>query len=457
MPPSIDHHDSNRAPVKPWRWIATIMAMAGVGGAIVLFHYAAAPYLPQGWHDLALAVILIIGTGFFSYFVFSILSQQQKAVTLANQRLERQRDGLTALREASYAMTTVGDWHDIVQNVVDVARKLTGAHYAALAVLEVDDSYTISQFFTSGVSAEEMATMGPFPTGRGLLGEVIRHRRPIRLKRLQDHPASVGFPPNHPKMESFLGLPLLYQNQVMGHLYLTEKEGGFTTDDQAIVELFARQAAAVIANARFYQDRESFATLKERERIGRDLHDGVLQTLYGTTLSIDNLVDSVETLDTFTTKELVRISETLGLLMTEIRFFIQSLESTPIDFKIALTDMLRRQGPMDDIAMEFDDTQYLDLHPERIHDLLLSIQEAVSNARSHGHASHILVHWHSTSECYQVQVTDDGEGFVPQPDATHTHFGVRNISKRMDKWNGSMDIQSRLHEGTTVTLTAPWL
>ncbi|POB12281.1 GAF domain-containing sensor histidine kinase [Sulfobacillus sp. hq2] len=455
MPPTAD--PAERTSAKPWRWIATLMAMAGVSVTIVLFHYLVAPYLPRGSHDFSLAIILVIGTGFFSYFVFGILSQQQKAVTLANQRLERQRDGLTALREASYAMTTVGDWHDIVQNVVDVARKLTGARYAALAVLEDDDAYTISQFFTSGLSAEEVAAMGPYPTGRGLLGEVIRTRRPIRLQRLQDHPASVGFPPHHPKMESFLGLPLLYQNQVMGHLYLTEKAGGFTADDQSMVELFARQAAAVIANARFYQDRESFATLKERERIGRDLHDGVLQTLYGTTLSIDNLVDSVETLDPFAIKELMRISETLSLLMTDIRFFIQSLESTSIDFKIALTDMLRRQGPMDDISMEFDDSRYLDLHPERIHDLLLSIQEAVSNARSHGHAHHILVHWHSTAESYQVQIIDDGEGFVPQPDASHTHFGVRNMSKRMERWHGHVDIQSRLHEGTTVTLTAPWL
>ncbi len=441
----------------PWRLTATLLPMIGVVLTILLFHMYIVPHVAISWQYPLLTLMLVIGTGLFSYVVFGILSQQQTAILSANERLEKQRDGLNALREASYAMTTVGDWTDIVQNVVDVACRLTGARYAALAVLDDSDNYTIRQFFTSGLTPEQIDRIGQYPTGRGLLGEVIRHRRPIRLQRLQDHPASIGFPPNHPKMESFLGLPLLYQAQVMGHLYLTEKEEGFTADDQAIVELFARQAAAVIASARFYQEREVFATLKERERIGRDLHDGVLQTLYGITLSLDNLVDSHENLDDETATELNRVSETLGLLMTEIRFFIQSLESTSIDFRIALTDMLRRLGPMDDITMTFRDERYLELHPKRIHDLLLSIQEAVSNARVHGHAEHIKIEWTSTDEFYQVVILDDGEGFVYHPDTTHTHFGIRNMTKRIERWDGQVHITSQKQTGTTVAFKIPWL
>ncbi len=443
----------------PWSWrlTATLLPMVGVILTVLFFQIYIAPHIARGWRYPFLTAMLLIGTGLFSWVVFGILSQQQTAILSANQRLENQRDGLNALREASYAMTTVGVWTDIVQNVVDVARRLTGARYAALAVLGDDDSYTIHQFFTSGLSSEQIGKIGNYPTGQGLLGEVIRHRRPIRLQRLQDHPSSIGFPPNHPKMESFLGLPLLYQAQVMGHLYLTEKEGGFTADDQAIVELFARQAAAVIATARFYQEREVFATVKERERIGRDLHDGVLQTLYGITLSLDNLVDSHDSLDQETKKELTRVSETLGLLMTEIRFFIQSLESSAIDLRIALTDMLRRLGPMDDVSMTFHDERYLELHPERIHDLLLSIQEIVSNARVHGHAKDIVIEWASTDEYYQVKVQDDGIGFVYNPDTTHTHFGIRNMTKRIERWKGDVRIDSQRQQGTTVTLTIPWL
>jgi signal transduction histidine kinase len=431
--------------------------MVGVVLTVLFFQVYIAPQISKGWRYPFLTAMLLVGTGLFSWVVFGILSQQQSAILSANQRLEKQRDGLNALREASYAMTTVGVWTDIVQNVVDVATRLTGARYAALAVLEDNDSFTIHQFFTSGLSQDQIDKIGHYPTGEGLLGEVIRHRRPIRLQRLQDHPASIGFPPNHPKMENFLGVPLLYQAQVMGHLYLTEKEGGFTADDQAIVELFARQAAAVIATAKFYQEREVFATLKERERIGRDLHDGVLQTLYGITLSLDNLVDSHDNLDQETATELTRVSETLSLLMTEIRFFIQSLESSAIDLRIALTDMLRRLGPTDDISMTFYDERYLELHPERIHDLLLSIQETVSNARIHGHAKRIFIEWTSTDEYYQVKVQDDGVGFVYHPDTTHTHFGIRNMTKRIERWKGSVRIASQPHQGTTVTLTIPWL
>ena len=163
----------------PWSWrlTATLLPMVGVVLTVLFFQVYVAPHLARGWRYPFLTAMLLIGTGLFSWIVFGILSQQQTAILFANQRLENQRDGLNALREASYAMTTVGVWTDIVQNVVDVARRLTGARYAALAVLEDSDSYTIHQFFTSGMTQEQIAKIEHYPTGQGLLGEVIRHRR----------------------------------------------------------------------------------------------------------------------------------------------------------------------------------------------------------------------------------------------------------------------------------------
>ena len=105
----------------PWRLTATLLPMIGVVLTILLFHMYIVPHVAISWQYPLLTLMLVIGTGLFSYVVFGILSQQQTAILSANERLEKQRDGLNALREASYAMTTVGDWTDIVQNVVDVA------------------------------------------------------------------------------------------------------------------------------------------------------------------------------------------------------------------------------------------------------------------------------------------------------------------------------------------------
>ena len=318
-----------------------------------------------------------------------------------------------------------------------------------------EESQAIRQFITSGMPDAERQQIGSLPTGQGLLGEVIRTKQVIRLDNIADHPASSGFPAHHPPMHSFLGLPLLYRGAVVGHLYLTNKPGGFTTQDEMLAELFARQAAMVISNARFYQDREAWATMAERERIGRELHDGVLQTLYGLTLSLEYVLDAETSLSQATQGELQRITETLSLTMTDIRMYIQSLGATSVDFKVALTDMLQRSGGLTDVQLDLRDTEYLSLKPEVIHDLVLSVQEAVSNARRHGAADSIRVGWDSTDFEYQLWIEDDGQGFDDAGEWGGQHFGLMNMRRRMERWQGTMDISSRKGQGTVVMFRLP--
>ena len=156
----------------------------------------------------------------------------------------------------------------VLQLVADSAREVIGARYAALGVLAADGR-TLDRFVVSGLEAEETTRLGALPRGHGILGLVIREARTIRLPDLKRHPDSVGFPPGHPVMHSFLGAPVRGRAGVFGNLYLTEKEGGgeFTDEDEHLVQLFAVQAAAAVENARLHD--ESARLLQEVQQLQR--------------------------------------------------------------------------------------------------------------------------------------------------------------------------------------------
>jgi signal transduction histidine kinase len=142
----------------------------------------------------------------------------------------------------------------VLQRLTEVAAELTGARYAALGVIDRSGSQ-LERFLTYGVDADTHAAIGDLPRGRGILGLLIREARPVRLHDLTEDPRSAGFPPNHPPMRSFLGVPILLRGVAYGNLYLTEKGDGedFTEEDQELVSLLAGQAAVAIENARLYE------------------------------------------------------------------------------------------------------------------------------------------------------------------------------------------------------------
>ena len=161
---------------------------------------------------------------------------------------------LRALVETGVAITSELSLDALLQRLVEAASELTGARYAALGVIDRSGS-ELERFLTAGIDAETHAAIGDLPRGRGILGVLIREDAPLRLHNLGDDPRSVGFPPNHPPMGTFLGVPVHLRGVAYGNLYLTEKAGGedFTDDDQELVELLASQAAVAIENARLYE------------------------------------------------------------------------------------------------------------------------------------------------------------------------------------------------------------
>jgi signal transduction histidine kinase len=184
----------------------------------------------------------------------------------------RVRSRFERLLSAGVAVFSERSLDRVLQQVVDSAREVVGARYAALGVL-APDRKSLSQFVTSGLSAAERRRIGDLPTGQGLLGLVIRVPKPIRTGDIRKHPKRYGFPPHHPVMKSFLGVPIVSHGQVFGNLYLTEKIGAaeFDVEDEAIAVLLAAQAAVAVENARLNEESHRLLGQVQEMQRQRDL------------------------------------------------------------------------------------------------------------------------------------------------------------------------------------------
>lgn len=173
-----------------------------------------------------------------------------KTVDPSPAEISRVRERFERLLAAGVAIHASHDVDHVLQEVVDAAREVVGARYAALGVLSADRG-TLVQFVTSGLDDESRARIGALPTGRGLLGHVITEGKPIRSADINRHPHRYGFPPNHPPMTSFLGVPVRGRGGVFGNLYVTEKIGAaeFDAEDEAVAVLLAAQAAVAVESA----------------------------------------------------------------------------------------------------------------------------------------------------------------------------------------------------------------
>lgn len=214
----------------------------------------------------------------------------QAAISIENARLYNDQrtsaKNMGALFRAVQALNQTVDSTAVLQVIVDSARELVDAEYAALAVIAADGGQ--SAFIHSGIDAATVQRIGPLPVGKGLLGTVTVEGRPLRLRKLSDHPASVGFPPGHPPMDSFLGVPITaFDGTVLGNLYLTNKRDpdGFNDEDEGLITALAGQAAFAIENSRSYE-RERDMVERMRSLVAANLTltkelrpEAILQTL----------------------------------------------------------------------------------------------------------------------------------------------------------------------------------
>jgi len=366
---------------------------------------------------------------------------------------------LGRLLEAVLAVAEDLDLDAVLERVVIAACGLVDARYGALGVVDDEDPERLSTFVHHGIDPETARRMGALPTGRGLLGELLRDPRPLRLDDLSAHPAASGLPAGHPPMHSFIGAPIRVRGAVFGNLYLAEKRSGgvFTTWDEAAVVALSAVAGSAIANVKLSTRSRELSVVRERDRIARDLHDTVIQNLYATGLGLQAALRSGE--DSAAIQERVaRAIESIDATVKEIRATIFALHDSPSTATGVRARLLAVAEEMMSLLgfpprMRLDGPIDTAVGSELAEQLVPVLRESLTNVAKHARASSVQVRVEVLDGRVELEVVDDGIGLpeVLRPNG----MGVTNIRERAALLDGDAEISAVSGGGVRVLWSAP--
>ena len=377
---------------------------------------------------------------------------------------------LAALNQAALSIASEVALDKVLKQITDSARTLVGARYAALGVPSAEGH--MEKFVTSGIATEQAEQIPHRPLGLGVLGAIMRESRSIRLPQVGDDPRSIGFPPGHPPMKSFLGVPIMAGSEVLGNLYLTDKvleqEDGtwikateFTAADQQLVEMLAAHAAVAIQNARLYEQVGRLAIVEERSRIGMDLHDGVIQSIYAVGLILESARLQLHDEPGEADQSLLQAIAGLNNAIRDIRNFILDLRPQRFsgDLNQALARLIREFQANAMVPIRFSaQASTLSALPAAVaRTIFLTTQEALANVARHARANEVTVEIWQEPEMIILCIEDDGVGFNVNEQTQSVGHGLANMRARAEELNGSFIIQSAPAKGTQICLRVPIL
>jgi signal transduction histidine kinase len=369
---------------------------------------------------------------------------------------------LPAVAEAVLGMAGDLSVDAVLERLVAAARDLAGARYAALGVPDEDQGF--AKFITAGMAAEEVEAMGPLPRTHGLLGAMLVDPAPFRTSDITTDPRFRGWwPATHPRMRSFLGVPIVFRGDVIGAFYLTDKVSGqaFTEADEAAVGVLAAHAAVLMEHARLYEESRELSVVEERNRLARELHDAMTQTLFSLRLTLEAAASRLATDPAGAGAELATARGLLDDVFAELRVLIFELRPPALaeDGLVAtLTKHLdvvgRAHGLAVSLHTEGDGAARLD--PDRERELLRIVQEAVTNAVRHAAATSLEVVLTFGDGVASATVRDDGRGFDPDARAVRSRrLGLTSMRERAQALGGHAVVESAPGHGTTVRVEVP--
>jgi signal transduction histidine kinase len=366
---------------------------------------------------------------------------------------------------------------EALHHIAEAARDLAQARYAAVGVAH-PDGHGLMEFVTVGLTPEEEARVGPRPKGAGVLGLLLKRAEPLRIANLAEHPASIGFPPHHPPMESFLGVPIRNGDVVLGSLYLTNKQdgGSFTEADEIAVQALGAYAGIAIHNLRMLARQRALlrgliaAQEEERRAIAYDLHDGLTQYVMAAHAHLESFryahqAEKRERAE----RELDQSVRYLKEAVVESRRLVSGLRSLALD-EMGLA------GALDQLMMEekaragWTEAEFLHniagLRFERTLETTVYrvAQEALTNARKHARATRVRMLLLAENDGptghsqLTLEVQDWGQGFAPEERIEdYTHVGLQGMAERVSLIGGTYQLRSAPGEGTRVRAVFPAL
>ncbi len=375
---------------------------------------------------------------------------------MTNVPSDRAEEKLNALSEAVRAVTAEFSLDRILKRLAEIAAHLVRARYAALGV--PDGRGGLAQFMTYGMTEEEIARIDHYPLGLGLLGALLTRTDPIRLENLLEDPRSVGFCANHPRMTTFLGVPIISKGKHLGNLYLCDRLDGqpFTEDDERMISLLAANAAIAIENAKLSDQLRKLAVIEERDRISMELHDGIIQAIYAIGIKLEltrlTLVNKAEV-----EAQIVSANQDLNRVIEDLRRYIRNLRAG-VEYSVSLREQIEeiadrfRQVSSARIVVDIS-RSFTQLTETHLHVLTQIAREALSNIVRHAEATEVYLDLHETTQQITMVISDNGKGF--DADTVQQGIGLHNIRQRARHIGGKVEIDSAPGRGATITVTLP--
>lgn len=369
------------------------------------------------------------------------------------------RAELETVSAAVLAVTQHLSVGEVLQTIVTAARSLLDADYAALGV--PDEAGSFREFVVDGVSDEQWRAIGPIPRQHGLLGAILQDARPQRLPDVTQDPRFEWWPPAHPVIKDFLGMPIMDGAEILGAIYLGNKRNGgsaagdgFTAEDERVLGVLAAHAAIALTNARLFERSRELTIVEERQRIARELHDAVAQKLFSLRLTAQAAAVLIGQDPARAQTELATVRRLAAEAVDELRHVV--VELRPADLAgdglvVALEKQIDVLDRVHDANVKLIADGWRRLPVDIEEGILRVVQEALHNAMRHARASSITVRLNAGS----VSVEDDGVGFDVSAAARSGHrLGMASMRDRARTIGGRLSVTSR-PGGTTVRLEVP--
>jgi signal transduction histidine kinase len=348
----------------------------------------------------------------------------------------------------------------MLRRILEAARELAGARYAAIGVPDGDGGFAL--FLTTGVDAATWDLIGALPRTHGVLGALLASPEAVRVLDITADPRFGYYPKHHPMMRSFLGVPIVAGGEVLAELYLAEKLGDtqFTEDDERVVGMLAAHAALAVATAQRTERARELSVAAERNRLARDLHDSITQTVFSLSLAAESAAavqgsDAAKLAD-----QLDRVRLLSATALTELRSLVETLRPPDVDAE-GLAAALRKRVALlrrvHDVPIDLvvrGGARRPGATVER--EALRIANEALANALQHAGASRIVVTLELVELLTRLVVTDDGAGFdLAEVLRSSRRLGLTSMRERGQALGGSLRVDTAVGAGTTITLEVP--